>query len=61
MLHQRDGSPEWAALVCDLPDGSRCYARMDSEAELAAAETDDLIGQSVQLRANDESVNRATL
>ncbi len=27
-IHSRQG-PEWTALICDLPDGSRSYARLD--------------------------------
>jgi acetyl-CoA C-acetyltransferase len=27
-VHTREG-PEWTALICDLPDGSRCYARLE--------------------------------
>ena len=27
VVHGRDGSPEWALLVCDLPSGARTYAQ----------------------------------
>ena len=60
VLHGRDGSPEWAALVCDLPDGTRCYARMEDAAALAESERDDLVGRPVNLTTGD-GVNRATL
>jgi len=59
VLHGRDGAPEWAALVCDLPDGTRCYARMEDPEALAAAEVDELIGQPVLLATTDGGVNWA--
>ena len=60
VLHGRDGSPEWAALVCDLPDGTRCYARLEDPAALAEAERADLVGRTVTLTTGD-GVNRAAL
>ena len=27
-VYSREG-PEWTALICDLPDGSRSYARLE--------------------------------
>ncbi len=61
VLHGRDGEPERALLVCDLPEGGRCYALLDGgAAALAGAETDELIGRSVMLRPQD-AVNLATL
>ena len=47
VLHGRDGEPERALLVCDLPAGGRCYALLDGGAPvLAAAEVDELIGRT---------------
>jgi len=61
VLHGRDGAPERAVLVCDLPDGGRCYALLDGGVEaLAGAETDELIGRSVTLRQYD-AVNLAAV
>jgi len=60
VLHGRDGSPEWAALVCDLPDGTRCYARLEGSEALTSAERDDLVGRTVTL-VSDDGVNRADL
>ncbi len=59
VLHGRDGGPEWAALVCDLDNGSRCYARMEGADELAAIEAEELIGTVVTLECDDAGVNRA--
>ena len=58
MLHGRDGEPERALLICDLPGGGRCYALLDGGAgALAAAEDDELIGRTVTLTPEDQ-VNR---
>ena len=45
--HLQPGGPGWTALICDLPDGSRCYARLD---EPVGAEV-DLAGAAVTLEA----------
>jgi len=61
VLHGRDGSPEWGALVCDVEGGGRCYARLEDSAVLWAAEHEELIGRSVRLETDDQGVNRAHL
>jgi acetyl-CoA C-acetyltransferase len=58
-LHGRDGAPESGVLVCDLPDGGRCYARMDDTGSLLAAEQHDLVGATVELESTDRGVNLA--
>jgi acetyl-CoA C-acetyltransferase len=61
VLHGRDGGPDSALLVCDLPDGRRCYAKLDGDSTtLAGAEREELIGQRVTL-SPDGGINRATL
>jgi acetyl-CoA C-acetyltransferase len=61
VLHGRDGEPQSALLICDLPDGSRCYARLDGGPDaLRSAEDSELIGQSVTL-THHEGVNLAVL
>jgi acetyl-CoA C-acetyltransferase len=61
VLHGRDGEPEKALLICDLPDGGRCYAFLDGgPPALAAAEEDELIGRAVRLTPK-EQVNWAEL
>jgi acetyl-CoA C-acetyltransferase len=57
VAHGRDGAPAWGLLVCDLPDGSRCYARSDEPAVLDAMERDEWVGARVDL-ATDGVVNR---
>jgi acetyl-CoA C-acetyltransferase len=51
VLHGRNGEPESAVLVCDLPGGGRCYAKLDGG--LAEAEVDELIGRTVSLTPVD--------
>jgi acetyl-CoA C-acetyltransferase len=61
VLHGRDGAPERALLVCDLPGGARCYANLDGGAgALEEAEQDELIGRPVTLTPQD-AVNLARL
>jgi acetyl-CoA C-acetyltransferase len=61
VLHGRDGGPERALLICDLPGGGRCYALLDGgPAVLAQAEADELIGRKVTLTPQDQ-VNLARL
>lgn len=43
-VHSRQG-PEWTALICDLPDGSRSYARLEEP----PADDADLAGETVTL------------
>ncbi len=61
VLHGRDGEPERALLLCDLPGGGRCYAELDGGAPvLAHVEVDELIGCTVTLTPHDQ-VNVARL
>ena len=53
VLHARQGHPELGTLVCDLPDGSRCYAVMTDPDALAEAERNELVGQKIQLTSSD--------
>ena len=54
VLHGRGGEPERALVICDLPNGGRCYAFLDGGAEvLASAETDELVGAGVTLTPQD--------
>jgi acetyl-CoA C-acetyltransferase len=49
VVHDRDGAPEWALLVCDVADGVRTYAQCRDRDLCAAAERSELVGQRVQL------------
>jgi acetyl-CoA C-acetyltransferase len=50
VLHGRDGTPERAVLVCDLPEGGRSYALLDGGPDaLAQAEREELVGRQVIL------------
>jgi acetyl-CoA C-acetyltransferase len=55
VLHGRDGEAERALLVCDLPDGGRCYAHLDGGLPaLREAEAEELIGRQVTLTPQDQ-------
>ena len=55
VLHGRDGEPERALLVCDLPGGGRCYAVLDGGPDvLRCAEADELIGRPVTHAPQDQ-------
>jgi len=49
VVHGRDGTPEWALLVCDVPGGARTYAQVREPDLCAEAETAELVGRTVQL------------
>jgi acetyl-CoA C-acetyltransferase len=61
VLHGREGGPDRALLICDLPEGGRCYALLDGGAStLADTEVDELIGRTVTLMPAD-GINHAAL
>ncbi|HTD50061.1 MAG TPA: acetyl-CoA synthetase [Acidimicrobiia bacterium] len=67
VVHGRDGSPEWALLVCDLPSGDRTYAQARAVELCIDAETTELVGRTVTLHprtvdgpAGTRRVNLAT-
>ena len=61
VLHGRDGGPERALLICNLPARARCYALLDGDAAvLAGAEAEELIGRTVTLAPAD-GINHARL
>ncbi|MHB8219742.1 MAG: acetyl-CoA synthetase [Acidimicrobiales bacterium] len=59
VIHDRAGAPSWGPAVCNLPDGSRCYARLEDQGTLAFAEDEELIGRTVHLASASDGVNRA--
>jgi len=61
VLHGREGEPERALLVCDLPESGRCYALLEGGAAvLAEAEDVELVGRRVTLTPKDQ-LNLAVL
>jgi acetyl-CoA C-acetyltransferase len=60
VVHGGDGGPEWGVAVCDTSDGARCYARLEDDDLLAAAEQEELVGRTLTLATTD-NVNRARL
>jgi acetyl-CoA C-acetyltransferase len=57
VAHGRDGLPEWGLAVCDLPEGDRCYARIEDADLLAEIEAREWIGTTVDLVPGDGNVN----
>jgi acetyl-CoA C-acetyltransferase len=57
VVHGRDGDADWGLAVCDLPDGARCYARMDDVDLLAEAERREMVGDRLELVPGDGNVN----
>jgi acetyl-CoA C-acetyltransferase len=57
VVHDRTGAPEWGLAVCDLPEGDRCYARVEDPDVLAAAESTEWCGTEVTLTAGTDGVN----
>jgi len=53
IVHGRDGDPEWGALVCDISETERAYARLIDDRELRQAETTELVGARVHLTPTD--------
>jgi len=57
VAHGRDGAPEWGLAVCDLPDGSRCYARVVDPDLLLDVEKREWVGAEVELAPGPEKGN----
>jgi acetyl-CoA C-acetyltransferase len=55
VVHGRDGAPEWALLVCDVPGNRRTYAQARVPELCIDAETTELVGRTVTL--NPETVD----
>ena len=49
VVHGRDGTPEWALLVCDVGPAARTYARSTEPELLRRAESEELVGRRVRL------------
>jgi acetyl-CoA C-acetyltransferase len=57
VAHGRDGTADWGLAVCDLPDRTRCYARMQDPDLLDEAERSELVGARLELVPGDGNVN----
>ncbi len=49
VVHGRDGAAQSGLAVCDLPDGSRAYARVEDPDVLAEMEATEWVGTPVVL------------
>jgi len=68
VVHDRDRGPTRALLVCDLPDGARTYANLTDVDACRHAESEELVGATVDLRSErvdgalgPATVNRASV
>jgi len=52
VIHDRDGAPARALLVCDLPGGARTYATVADLDLCTRAEHEELVGATVLLAAD---------
>jgi len=59
VVHGREGGPEWGVAVCDLPSGSRAYAKILAPDLIAEAEDEELVGAAVNMDT-DGKVNVIT-
>jgi len=56
-VHGREGPAEWGLAVCDLPDGSRAYARISDADLLADVERTEWVGRTVDLVPGPRNTN----
>jgi acetyl-CoA C-acetyltransferase len=57
VAHGRSGDAEWGLALCDLEDGTRCYAKILDPDHLAQAEAEELVGAAVSLVPGDNNAN----
>jgi acetyl-CoA C-acetyltransferase len=58
VVHDRTGEAVSALAICDLPDGSRTYARSTDPQLLAEAEKREWVGTEVSVTTDASGVNR---
>jgi acetyl-CoA C-acetyltransferase len=57
VVHGREG-PAWGLAICDLPEGDRCYARVDDLQTMQEMEQSEWVGRDVKLVDAGSGVNR---
>lgn len=57
VAHARGGAPEWGLAICDLPDGRRCYGRIEDPSLMASIESSEWVGTAVELVPGPGDVN----
>ena len=60
VVHGRDGAAESGLAVCDLPDGSRAYARVEDPDVLAEMEATEWVGTPVDVATGEGGRNTFT-
>ncbi len=61
VVHSPDGEPAYGILVCDLPDGRRCYGRLEDQDALRLAEAEELVGRAVSIYGGNGEPNLVRL
>ena len=61
VIHGSDGEPSHVVAICDLPDGSRCYARSDDRSTIDAVLNGEWVKATGHLSAGAGSTNTLTL
>ncbi|HEY3139919.1 MAG TPA: acetyl-CoA acetyltransferase [Acidimicrobiales bacterium] len=57
VVHDRSGEVDWGLAVCDLPEGDRCYARIEDPTLLQSFESEEWVGRQVRLVEGKPGVN----
>jgi len=57
VVHDRAG-PVWGLVLCDLPEGERCYARVDDADLMQAMEAEEWVGRGVELVDAGNQINQ---
>ena len=56
VVHDREGAA-WGLVVCDLPEGGRCYAQIRDIGLMGAMEQVEWVGRRVELVEGGKGVN----
>jgi acetyl-CoA C-acetyltransferase len=57
VVHGGDGAADHAVAICELPDGTRCYARSGSADTISAVEAGAWVTDKVYLSAEPDGTN----
>ena len=58
VVHGGDGSADHAVAICELPDGTRCYARTDDPDSIEAVSSGAWVAEKAQLEPATDGTNR---
>ena len=58
VVHGGDGSADHAVAICELPDGTRCYASADDPDSIEVVSTGAWVAEKAQLEPAVDGTNR---